>query len=211
MSFWQDRVAPFIDNARTALVRTPVEAAIGLFMACVFSYGVHESSSSAGRLVITIMLCCYLALVASFGVSALHAFRAVDSRIRWTLNAAFIAAIAVYGSQRSWIDDAETRARAAAAYDRCFDPAGVARQLRAVMADGSRAAGLATVTVPTLVLHGSRDALIHPSGGRRTAELVPGARYVEIDGLGHDYPPPVWDRWVRIWADFVADLDGGER
>ena len=45
-------------------------------------------------------------------------------------------------------------------------------------------------------MHGSRDCLIDPSGGRRTAELIPGARYVEIEGMGHDYPPPVWDRWV---------------
>ena len=58
--------------------------------------------------------------------------------------------------------------------------------------------------LPTLVLHGSRDQLIDPSGGRRTAELIPGARYVEIEGMGHDYPPPVWDQWVAIWADFAA-------
>ena len=53
------------------------------------------------------------------------------------------------------------------------------------------------------MIHGSRDTLIDPSGGRRTAELVPGARYVEIDGMGHDYPPAVWGQWVRTWSDFV--------
>ncbi len=116
-----------------------------------------------------------------------------------------VAAIAVYGSKPEWIDDAETRARAAAAYDRCFHPAGVARQIRAVMADGDRSAALAQVALPTLVLHGSRDTLIHPSGGRRTAEVIPGARYVEIDGLGHDYPAPVWDQWVGLWSAFVAE------
>lgn len=114
-----------------------------------------------------------------------------------------VAAVAVYGSDPAWIDAADTRARAAAAYDRCFCPAGVARQMRAVMADGSRADGLRTVTVPTLVMHGSRDTLIDPSGGRRTAELIAGARYVEIEGMGHDYPPAVWDRWVATWVDFV--------
>ena len=114
-----------------------------------------------------------------------------------------VAAIAVYGSDPAWIDDADTRARAAAACDRCFCPAGVARQMHAVMADGSRAEGLRTVTVPTLVMHGSRDTLIDPSGGRRTAELIAGARYVEIEGMGHDYPPAVWDRWVATWVDFV--------
>ena len=117
-----------------------------------------------------------------------------------------VAGIAVYGSTPEWIDDAETRARAAAAYDRCFCPAGVGRQMHAVLADGSRTEALREVTVPTLVLHGSRDTLIDPSGGRRTAEIIPGACYVEIEGMGHDYPPAVWDRWVTTWADFVSDL-----
>jgi pimeloyl-ACP methyl ester carboxylesterase len=114
-----------------------------------------------------------------------------------------VAAIAVYGSRPDWIDEAEIRARAAAAYDRCFHPEGVARQMRAVLADGSRTEALRQVTTPTLVLHGSRDTLIDPSGGRRTAEVIPGAQYVEIDGMGHDYPPAVWDRWVSTWADFA--------
>lgn len=117
-----------------------------------------------------------------------------------------VAAIAVYGSDPAWIDEAETRARAAAAYDRCFCPAGVGRQMRAAFGDGSRADALRHVAVPTLVLHGSRDTLIDPSGGRRTAELIPGARYVELEGMGHDYPPAVWDRWVRTWADFVGEV-----
>ena len=73
----------------------------------------------------------------------------------------------------------------------------------AIMADGSRADALREVAVPTLVMHGSRDTLIDPSGGRRTAELIPGARYVEIEGMGHDYPPVVWDTWVYTWVDFV--------
>jgi pimeloyl-ACP methyl ester carboxylesterase len=114
-----------------------------------------------------------------------------------------VAAIAVYGSKPEWIDEAETRARAAAAYDRCFCPEGIGRQMGAVMADPPRAEALRGVTVPTLVLHGSRDNLIDASGGRRTAELIPGARYVEIEGMGHDYPPAVWDQWVAAWADFA--------
>lgn len=117
-----------------------------------------------------------------------------------------VQAIGVYGSQREWIDDDEVRQRAAAAYDRCFCPDGVARQMKAVMADGSRADALRQVSVPTLVLHGSRDTLIQPSGGRRTAELVPGARYVEFEGMGHDYPPTIWDRWVTTWADFARGV-----
>jgi pimeloyl-ACP methyl ester carboxylesterase len=115
-----------------------------------------------------------------------------------------LTAVGVYGSKPEWIDEEWVRARAAAAYDRCYCPAGVARQMRAVMHDGSRADALRHVRVPTLVIHGSRDTLIDPSGGRRTAELIPGARYVEIEGMGHDYPRAVWDRWLTEWADLAA-------
>jgi len=116
-----------------------------------------------------------------------------------------VKALRVYGSKPEWLDDDVSRDRAAAAYDRCFCPQGVGRQMMAVMHDGSRADDLRDVTVPTLVLHGSRDTLIDPSGGRRTAELIPGARYVEIEGMGHDYPPAVWDQWVSTWSSFARD------
>jgi pimeloyl-ACP methyl ester carboxylesterase len=116
-----------------------------------------------------------------------------------------VAALHVYGSKPEWLDDDALRVRAAAAYDRCFCPEGIVRQMKAVMADGSRADALRQVDLPFLVLHGSRDTLIDPSGGRRTAELIPGARYVEIDGMGHDYPPPVWKEWVTTWSEFAHE------
>ena len=109
----------------------------------------------------------------------------------------------VYGSKPEWIDEQYLRDRSARAFDRCYCPAGVARQTQAVVRDGDRSEALRAVSLPTLVMHGDRDTLIDPSGGRRTAELIPGARYVEIEGMGHDYPRAVWDRWVSIWADFV--------
>jgi pimeloyl-ACP methyl ester carboxylesterase len=114
-----------------------------------------------------------------------------------------IAGKRVYGSKPDWIDEPYLRTRAARAFDRCYWPAGVGRHMRAVVRDGSRADALRTLTVPTLVMHGDRDTLIDPSGGRRTAELIPGARYVELAGLGHDYPSVLWDRRVQTWSDFV--------
>jgi pimeloyl-ACP methyl ester carboxylesterase len=114
-----------------------------------------------------------------------------------------VAALHVYGSKPEWLDDDAIRTRAAAAYDRCFCPEGIGRQMRAVARDGSRSAALADLDLPALVIHGSRDTLISPSGGRRTAEVIPGARYVEIDGMGHDYPPPVWKEWVAVWSEFA--------
>src|SRR5438094_2586127 len=116
-----------------------------------------------------------------------------------------LKALSVYGSKPGWQDDERNRARAGAAYDRCFCPAGIGRQIGAVVRGGSRATELQKVKVPALVLHGSRDTLIDPSGGRRTAELIPGARYVELDGMGHDYPPPVWSQWVSTWSSFADE------
>jgi pimeloyl-ACP methyl ester carboxylesterase len=116
-----------------------------------------------------------------------------------------VAGIAVYGSKPEWIDDDVTRARAAAAYDRCFHPAGIRRQMAAVMSGPSRDEELRALDVPTLVLHGSRDTLIDPSGGRHTAEVIPGARFHQIEGMGHDYPPAVWPEWVGTWSAFAAD------
>ena len=113
----------------------------------------------------------------------------------------------VYGAKAEWLDDDAIRRHAAAAYDRCFCPEGIVRQMKAVGKDGSRSDELTRVDLPFLVIHGSRDTLIDPSGGRRTAELVPGARYVEIEGMGHDYPPAVWEQWVTVWAEFVSATD----
>jgi pimeloyl-ACP methyl ester carboxylesterase len=113
----------------------------------------------------------------------------------------------VYGAKPEWLDDDDIRRRAAAAYDRCFCPEGIVRQMAAVARDGSRSEQLRHVVLPFLVIHGSRDTLIDPSGGQRTAELVPGARYVEIEGMGHDYPPAVWQQWVGVWAEFVRGTE----
>jgi pimeloyl-ACP methyl ester carboxylesterase len=120
-----------------------------------------------------------------------------------------VEALRLWGSKPEWLDDEVTRARAAAAYDRCFCPDGVGRQMMAVSADGSRDDDLRRLALPVLVMHGSRDALIDPSGGRHTAEVIPGARYVEIDGMGHDYPPAVWELWVQTWSAFVAESRPG--
>jgi pimeloyl-ACP methyl ester carboxylesterase len=89
-------------------------------------------------------------------------------------------------------------------FDRAHRPRDQARQVQAVMAATDRADGLRALRVPTLVIHGSRDRLINPSGGRRTAELIPGARYVEIEGMGHDLSRAFWPRYVEVTADFIA-------
>ena len=58
--------------------------------------------------------------------------------------------------------------------------------------------GSQAINVPALVLHGDADKLIDASGGRRTAACIPGARLEVIEGMGHDYPPIYWNRWVEL-------------
>jgi pimeloyl-ACP methyl ester carboxylesterase len=109
-----------------------------------------------------------------------------------------VAGLRVYGSPAPHADEERWRDDAAAAFDRAFTPDGTRRQFMAVGASGSRAEELRQLDVPTLVMHGSADTLIDPIGGRRTAELVPGARFELIEGMGHDYPPGLWERWVDL-------------
>jgi len=89
-----------------------------------------------------------------------------------------------------------SRRLAARSYDRSFYPAGITRQLAAVMASGNRRTALGSVRAPTLVVHGDADPLIPLDGGRDTAEAIPGAELLVIEGLGHEMPPPVWPRVI---------------
>ncbi|OIJ65384.1 alpha/beta fold hydrolase [Streptomyces mangrovisoli] len=97
----------------------------------------------------------------------------------------------VWASKR-YGDPAVLREAAAAGYDRAYYPAGVGRHLGAMILSGSRADALRKLDVPTLVVHGLDDTLIDVSGGRRTAELVPGARLLIIPDMGHDRPRELW-------------------
>jgi pimeloyl-ACP methyl ester carboxylesterase len=101
-------------------------------------------------------------------------------------------------------DEAEHRAMLERAYDRGIDPAGSARQLAAIMTARNRAPELRRIGVPTLVIHGTADRLVNPSGGRATAKAIPGARLLLIDGMGHDLPRGAWPQIVDAIADNAA-------
>jgi pimeloyl-ACP methyl ester carboxylesterase len=90
------------------------------------------------------------------------------------------------------IDEDRIRRTAARAWERSYDPAGAARQLAGVMASPSRSPALARLDVPTLVIHGTADPLVQPDGGERTAEVVPDAKLLLIEGMGHDLPAAHW-------------------
>lgn len=85
-------------------------------------------------------------------------------------------------------DEERDRHLAEVSYDRGFHPEGTLRQLVAVVTATSRTEALRSVTVPALVIHGLKDLLVQPSGGRRTAEALPNAELVELEEAGHDMP-----------------------
>ena len=71
-------------------------------------------------------------------------------------------------------------------------PRGMLRQFDAVLGTGSLLRYAKAVTAPTVVLHGSDDPMLRVRNGRAVAAAIPGARFVVIDGMGHDLPKPVW-------------------
>lgn len=83
--------------------------------------------------------------------------------------------------------------RAGLAYDRAHDETAAARQAVATVASGDRTSRLGAINVPTLVIHGTSDAMCDVSGGRATAAAIPGAELVLIEGMGHDLPPALWE------------------
>lgn len=99
--------------------------------------------------------------------------------------------MSVWSSGR-YFDADEQAERLGEAWDRSAYTAGGPRQLAAIYATGDRSERLSSVEVPMLVIHGLDDTLIAPSGGRRTAELVPRAHLLEVADMGHDLPEPLW-------------------
>jgi len=110
-----------------------------------------------------------------------------------------LAGLRAWGSPASF-DVERITADAHAAYDRCWDPEGRNRQAMAIAASPSRVEALASLKVPTLVVHGDADRLVPLEAGRATAAAVPGARLEIVEGMGHDYPPEHWDRMVELIA-----------
>jgi pimeloyl-ACP methyl ester carboxylesterase len=115
-----------------------------------------------------------------------------------------IATFKLIGSPDFPFDEEELRAIAERSYMRGYDPSGTGRQLAAIIAAGDRTAEVATITVPTLVVHGTRDVMVTPSGGKATARAIKGAQLVLIEGMGHDLPRDLWDRIIGLIAGNTA-------
>jgi pimeloyl-ACP methyl ester carboxylesterase len=110
----------------------------------------------------------------------------------------------VIGSPAYPTPEAEIRARAAEAFDRCFYPVGVTRQMAAAMAHGNRVPALRTLDVRALVIHGAADPLVPLAGGLDTHAALRGSRLLVIDGMGHDLPRQVWPQVVEAIDELTA-------
>jgi pimeloyl-ACP methyl ester carboxylesterase len=122
-----------------------------------------------------------------------------DGHVEWQ-----IKLFDLIGSPGFERDKDEMRRDFGRAYDRGINPAGHARQLAAIQTAGNRSAALARITVPTLVIHGTKDRLVGPSGGKATAKAIPGARLLLVEGMGHDLPRGAWPQIIEAIADNTA-------
>jgi pimeloyl-ACP methyl ester carboxylesterase len=103
------------------------------------------------------------------------------------------------------VDEQRVIDRARKSFARGLSPAGVARQLAAILASGSRKERLRRVRVPALVIHGDADPLVPVEGGIDTANSIPGARLLVINGMGHSLPVATWPQIIDVIAQHARD------
>ena len=98
------------------------------------------------------------------------------------------------GSQQQLVNDSLKRSSR---------PMGAYRQMLAAMADRERAGLLASITTPTLVIHGKADPLVPYACGEDTARRIPNAKLHGIEGMGHDMPPGAIDNMMARLIPFL--------
>ncbi len=111
-----------------------------------------------------------------------------------------------FGSKRYFEGDDYSHRIAAAAYDRCYSPDGANRQLLAIFSRKNTRDRVRTISVPTLVVHGADDLLIPPGRGKETADLIPGATFKLVDGMGHDTPPGLGKQLAEIVIEHIQSI-----
>jgi pimeloyl-ACP methyl ester carboxylesterase len=105
------------------------------------------------------------------------------------------------------VDEAWTRKIMGESFDRSFYPQGAARQLVAILLQKDRRLALASLKVPTLVIHGTDDPLMPVEAGKDTAKAIPGAQLMLIEGMGHDLPHGgAWPRIVEAIATHTLKI-----
>lgn len=115
----------------------------------------------------------------------------------------------VIGSPGYPFEEERVREIAGRSFERGHSEAGIARQLHAITASGDRTSGLRKLDLPALVIHGEKDILVNPSGGRATAKAIPGARLRMVEGMGHDLPRALWPTFAEEIATNAARAPRG--
>jgi pimeloyl-ACP methyl ester carboxylesterase len=105
------------------------------------------------------------------------------------------------------LDETELREHARRMADRSPVPAGTRRQLAAIANYGSKLKSLQELDVPTLVIHGTQDPLLPPGHARRLAGLIPGAKLVLLQGLGHELPSAAWPEIVAACSGHLQHAE----
>ncbi len=103
--------------------------------------------------------------------------------------------------------EAELRSRVEQLAERSTYPPGMLRQFDAVLGTGSLLSFSKAITAPTVVLHGSHDPMLRVNSGRAIAAAIPAARFVVIDGMGHDLPEPAWRPILEALTENFAKAD----
>lgn len=103
----------------------------------------------------------------------------------------------VIGSPAFPTDDEAARDRAYETYDRGWIASGVTRQMLAVLTQSDRTQALHELDLPVAVIHGLNDPLVHKSGGKATAQAIPGAEHLEIAGMAHDLPAQLYSTYIE--------------
>ena len=104
--------------------------------------------------------------------------------------------LGIIGSPAYPAEPERLRQRLRASVDRAWRPAGTARQLAAVAADGDRSALMPLIQAPTTVIHGQADPLVPVGAGHDLALRISGARKDIVPGMGHDLPVQLLPRFA---------------
>jgi pimeloyl-ACP methyl ester carboxylesterase len=118
------------------------------------------------------------------------------------------------GSPAYPVDDETVRSRAEETFDRGVSASGVMRQMLAVLNQPDRSKALKALRMPVAIVHGSADKMVHVSGGRATARVIPGAELLVIDGMGHDMPTELFETYtevIRRTADRARESNQSDR
>ena len=109
--------------------------------------------------------------------------------------------LTLIGSPAYPADPERLRQRLQATVQRAWRPAGTARQIVAVVADGDRSPLLPLIQAPTRVIHGEADPLVRPEAGHDLVARMPGAVPDFIPGMGHDLPLQLLPRFAEGIAE----------